>query len=159
MADSIGTRAIDHENDIFQRLNASFCGFAKINLNNLQTDNSSPFVLDEKNVKRLCKVFENEGCLRLDPEHHVPVVIARDVLAGAVERAGTRLEALHNPDRYTALQLAPHIKLRVLHGQHRLRAAEQHLSPAAGRWWIVDLYENGRPRSLYRGASNRSRSL
>lgn len=73
----------DIEETRFAERRSHFRGSARIHLQHFlfegQFDTSSPVFLDQKNVTRLEKLFDIEGCLRLDPEHRIPVIIS-DVL-------------------------------------------------------------------------------
>lgn len=96
--------------------------------------------LDTKNVARLVKTFEMEGCSRLDPDHHVPALISRIALSNAFPRVNSSGACKENFDDIPNIVVDE--PLVCLHGQHRLAAAAQFLEPE-DKWWIVDLYLDG----------------
>lgn len=94
--------------------------------------------LNRKNVERLIKVFQLEGCRRLDAENHVPGLIpnrALSILLESVTEGEVRLKA---SDKEPVWSDTPD-RLTYLHGRHRLEAAKRFL-PANEKWWVVDLY-------------------
>jgi Protein of unknown function (DUF3723) len=126
----------------FRRLRySSFLGTAKVYLQHLQIDTSNTFTLDEKNVKRILGIFEIQGCLRLDVENYVPVLISRGALEASFTESDVEPQDLYNYDDLKLLRFGEHVRLRVLHGRHRLRAA-QHFLQGDDRWWVVDLYDD-----------------
>ena len=125
---------------------SSFRGNAKIHLKHLQFDESKEVSLslhlDPKNVARLIKIFELEGCLRLEEEHRIPAIINDATLQQALISS-----SLTNADLLTTgvppeLQLPRSTRLNCLHGRHRIAAAQQILLPG-NKWWTVDLYTEG----------------
>lgn len=125
---------------------SSFRGSARIHLKHLLFEEpkgvSLSLHLDSKNVARLVKVFELEGCLRLEEEHRVPAVINEAILQEALSSS-----SLTNADLLTTgvppeLQLPQFTRLNCLHGRHRIAAAQQTLLPG-NKWWTVDLYTEG----------------
>lgn len=92
--------------------------------------------LNQKNVKRLIKVFELEGCRRLDSENHVPALIsnrALSILLEFVTEGEVRLKA-SDKQPVSSDNLGG---LTYLHGRHRLEAAKSFL-PANEKWWVVE---------------------
>lgn len=129
----------ENEQRLFERKRAHFKGSAKVPINLLQSDAPSSFTIDAKNVTRLKEVFKLEGCQRLDPDHHIPATIRNESLRRALQDAGIEHHMLMDSDD------PPPIKpegLKVLHGRHRLKAAQAFLYPNE-QWWIVDLYDDG----------------
>ncbi len=125
---------------------SSFRGSARIHLKHLLFEEpkgmSLTLHLDPKNVARLVKVFELEGCLRLEEEHRVPAIINEAILQEALSSS-----SLTNADLLTTgvppeLQLSQFTRLNCLHGKHRIAAAQQTLLPG-NKWWTVDLYSEG----------------
>ena len=63
-------------------------GRAKLNILNLDFELehvSGGRTVDQKNVERLIKVFTPEGCLPLEPEHRVPILIECDRLLTSLQ--------------------------------------------------------------------------
>ena len=128
------------EVDHFALRRQLFRGSAKIRLDCLffEDDPYGEFV-DPKNVTRLIQIFELEGCLRLDIEHHIPVLIEQDLLEECIAQTLIDPAKLLNGDIVPELELPPNTKLNCLHGRHRIAAARKFLLPV-DRWWTVDLY-------------------
>jgi hypothetical protein len=118
-------------------------GTAKVYINQIVAHPSISRGLDPKNVDRLCKIFSCDRCRRLDVRNHVTAVVARQHLETALASAGVSTIALmtNPPDRYPLLGF-PVGQVQCLHGQHRLKAAEE-LLPPSDQWWTVDLYLDG----------------
>ncbi|KAI9799076.1 MAG: hypothetical protein M1833_004270 [Piccolia ochrophora] len=126
-----------------------FRGSAKVKLKHIHFEEDhvpGARQLDVKNVARLKKVFELEGCMRLDEEHHVPAVIEESVLSHALNGrdSPTTLLGLTEPPQ---LSFPAEIRLRCLHGKHRIHAAKEHLLPG-DQWWVVDLYVADLPQGV-----------
>ena len=121
----------------------AYVGKAKVALLDLVFDTSEVNAarpLDHRNVARLVKVFQLEGCLRLEPEHHIPALIQKSTLDDslhALDLNPALLTTYGEPFRLTVDK-----PLLCLHGRHRLAAAKEHLSPE-DKWWVVDLYLDG----------------
>ena len=111
----------------------TFCGSVKIPLDKIcheeLPNNTRQF--NEKNVTTLLGFFRSEGCLRLDPEHHVPALVSRSAVPQGVTPGG-------EPPRFD-----PEYPVVCLHGRHRLEAARKFLVGNEDRWWVVDLYSRG----------------
>ena len=129
-----------------QRLNTKrehFLGSAKIFLEHLHFQkDKGEYNLDQKNVARLQKVFELEGCLRLNPEHHVPVLIDLETLEQSLDQSQIRRGELFTSVIPPELILPRNHVVLCLHGRHRIAAA-RNLLLASDRWWTVDLYSQG----------------
>ena len=126
-------------------------GCARIHINQLDfIDSETAPPLDEKNIARLVKVFDLEGCQREDPANFVPALISSEVLRRALALSSVTETNLVDPRELPLIVLASTDRATVLHGRHRLRAAQQHLSHDA-RWWTIELYDLG--ESLPIGAS------
>lgn len=121
----------------------SFRGTAKIDFVHLQFEDCFR-QLDLKNVSRLVKVFEKEGCARLKPENRVPAIIPDEVLKVALQKNGLALDLNRSPFHtdHPKVSFSADLRIQCLHGQHRIRAAEKYL-PKADRWWVVDLFSSG----------------
>lgn len=121
-----------------------FRGRAKVSLDRLHYDGiSMRGTVDEKHINHLVKVFQAEGCSRLhDPNHYVPVIISRTDLEDAAAATNLRVLDLMQDRPPYFLNIREGTRIRVLHGEHRLRAAEKFLEPTE-RWWTVVLYTTG----------------
>lgn len=121
-----------------------FQGTAKVSLDEIQFDSQISRQLDQRNVNRLCNIFQEEGCQNLAVAHRVPVIVARHHLVAALQRANVSARALLiNPESEMPYLRLPQGQLRGLHGRHRIAAGLEVLLSSADRWWAVDLYLNG----------------
>jgi len=118
---------------IFREKSRAFCGSYKIQLGKLQPEGLpyNPRQLDKNNVSRLVNVFQNEGCLRRQPENHVPALISRACLATVPRKKEADLQVLELNNAVV-----------YLHGRHRIEAAQK-VFLGSERWWMVDLYSDG----------------
>ncbi|KAH2727859.1 hypothetical protein KXV31_004273, partial [Aspergillus fumigatus] len=130
----------DTELQLTRERNLKYKGTAKVYINQIVAHPSISRGLDPKNVERLCKVFSRDRCRRLDVRNHVTAVVSRQHLEMALASAGVSTVALmtNPPDQYPLLDF-PVGQVQCLHGQHRLKAAEE-LLPPSDQWWTVDLY-------------------
>ena len=119
-------------------------GTAKVNISQIALHPSLSQHLDQKNVERLCEIFDKEGCRRLNPHNHVSAVVSRQHLHNALQAARVSANEMmtNQPNLYPHLQFSTG-QVECLHGQHRLKAGEEHLSPI-DQWWAVDLYLDGK---------------
>ena len=62
-------------------------GTAKVNISQIALHPSLSQHLDQKNVERLCEIFDKEGCRRLNPHNHVSAVVSRQHLHNALRAA------------------------------------------------------------------------
>jgi len=135
--------ALELEREIFNNKSANYRGAARIHLTNLDLEfPDRKRTLDEKNVNRLVRNFEFEGCLRLEAEHYVPALIDDETLIAALRESGLEQAALLKFSEPPELPLPDGLKLKVLEGQHRLMAGSRFLLPGE-RDWVVDLYSAG----------------
>ncbi|KAL5335653.1 hypothetical protein BJX70DRAFT_390567 [Aspergillus crustosus] len=130
----------DAELQLTRERSLKYRGTAKIYINQIVPHPSISRELDPKNVERLCGVFSRERCRRLDIRNHVTGVVSRRHLDLALRSAGVSSTSLmtNPPDQHPLLEF-PVGQVRCLHGQHRLKAAEE-LLPPSEQWWTVDLY-------------------
>ena len=108
----------------------AFCRPYRISLRNLQPEDESSIScqLDTKNVARLIKIFELEGCLRLEPTHYIPALTSRQHFASI-------------PSNITAEPPThlPHEPLIYFQGRYRIEAAWKFFHSSEW-WWVVDLF-------------------
>ncbi|KAF7136920.1 hypothetical protein CNMCM5793_006582 [Aspergillus hiratsukae] len=112
-----GSLLTDTELQLTRERSLKYKGTAKVYINQIVAHPSISRGLDPKNVDRLCEIFSRDRCRRLDVRNHVTAVVSRQHLEMALASAG----------------------VQCLHGQHRLKAAEE-LLPPSDQWWTVDLY-------------------
>lgn len=117
-------------------LREKFLGCARISLEQLLITSARPE--DERNTDRLVTIFK-DSCERDDQAHFLPAIIESSVLYQALHYSGLDAAQLraHPPP---VLKLPDGVKLRCLHGLHRVLAARQVLAPK-DHWWNVELYE------------------
>lgn len=133
----------DAEVQLTRERSLKYQGTAKIYINQIVPHPSISRELDPKNVVRLCDVFSRDRCRRLDIRNHVTGIVSRRHLDLALRSAGVSSTSLmtNPPDQFPLLEF-PAGQVRCLHGQHRLKAAEE-LLPPSEQWWTVDLYLEG----------------
>ena len=134
-----GPMFTDIEVQLARERREKYRGTAKINLDQIVVHCE----IDPKNVQRLSRVFEKEGCRRLDIRNHVTALVSELHLEAALKSAKVDAPMLMTvlPDEYPLLQFLPG-QVRCLHGHHRLKAGERILAPGE-QWWTVDLYLDG----------------
>jgi len=123
--------------------NRAYKGRAKVQIRWLSFDDwvRGTRPLDPKNVARLVKIFNLEGCFRREPEHYVPALISPKALDVALTQANCNAgELFAVTEEPVSLELSN--SLICLHGRHRLEAAKQYLD-TEDKWWVVDLYSDG----------------
>ncbi|KAL2808642.1 hypothetical protein BJX63DRAFT_424458 [Aspergillus granulosus] len=119
-------------------------GRAKVYLKDLQYQGiSARGKVDAKHVDRLVNVFQSEGCSRLHvPENAVPAIVSSSDLDEALSYSGLRRLSLMQDGEPPFLYFPAERRISVLHGEHRLRAADQFFKSSEERWWVVTLYSN-----------------
>jgi hypothetical protein len=133
-----------------------FRGTARVRLQCLHFGDQCSRELDRKIVQSLKDTFKIEGCLRLEPRHHIPALIDQQTLELAIKSSpGVSAAALlDNPKELPPeLKIALNCSLECLHGRHRLQAAKEILPPK-DKWWTVDLYLAGMYISQHLAFSN-----
>lgn len=144
----------DYEQDISKDKASNLRGKARVMIAALKHTPESMRDLDNTNVERLKDIFTMEGCRRDAPERHVPVVISMDDVTRAIALTGSTEvsldKLLDNPKELPPLlKFPPGVHIQCLTGKHRIQAAKECTTlPASERWWIVDLYLEGRIFSL-----------
>jgi hypothetical protein len=131
-----------------------FRGTARVRLQRLHFGDQCSRELDRKIVESLKDTFEIEGCLRLEPSHHIPALIDRQTLELAIKSSpGVSAAALLDNPKKLPPELKLNCSLECLHGRHRLQAAREILLPK-DKWWTVDLYLTGMYTSQHFAFSN-----
>ena len=124
-----------NENPLGQRTNTLalqrlqyYQGCAIIRLQHLRfegNDVTGTRDIAEKNVERLLRMFEIEGCGNLEPEHRVCATIEKDTLRRALEKSNITREALLDPTKQPYLILEGGDLMTCIYGKHRLKAGER----------------------------------
>jgi hypothetical protein len=133
-------RKLAEEHDRF------FLGSARVDMDALQFVEPCFREFDEKNLERLLDAYEREGCFRMESGYHIPATIDQQALSSALVAAHSSTDALlcRDSSRWPKLTFPREFRLHCLHGRHRIEAGRRYLS-SYDRWWIVDLYANGKP--------------
>ncbi|CAG7986688.1 unnamed protein product [Penicillium salamii] len=79
----------------------------------------------EKNVKKLLKTFEIEGCSNLKPKYRVSIIIEQKVLRRALAKSNLIREALLDPTNQSNLILEEEDLIICIYGKHCLKASER----------------------------------
>ncbi|KAI9768256.1 MAG: hypothetical protein M1840_005086 [Geoglossum simile] len=130
---------------ILQDKQAYFCGNAKVGLNHLNFDTTQS-LFNQSNVSRLVKIFKDEDCLRLEPDHYIPAVIDMSQLENALRQSQvSQADLLRSFQTEPPKLLFPNgFTLTCLRGQHRIAAAREFLPPGEyHQWWTVEIYKKG----------------
>jgi hypothetical protein len=121
-------------------------GVARVPLHTL--DFNHPLALgkhreaSEQNIQRLERIFERNGCLRLQEENVINAVVHDEGLSSLLLSHALTAEQLR---RVTWARDAPVLNLgnlKCLSGLHRIEAAKRHLDEN-DKWWIVRLFSDG----------------
>lgn len=91
---------------------------------------------DPKNVGRLAKIFNSEGCDRMNPRHFIPGNVQEEVLQASLRYSGITLHDLRSTER-RHLRFPPGCHVECLHGKHRVAALRK---TKHEKWWTVELY-------------------
>jgi hypothetical protein len=144
MRGDIQYHATEQERKLAEDREENFRGTACVSLRKLIFKPEYSRDVDKKNVERLKRIFARQGCLRLSPSNHVPAIINEQDLKVALQYSRKTLDDLLNSsqDAPPKLTLPPNYKLECLHGQHRILAALETLTPKE-EWWTVDFYLSG----------------
>ena len=128
------------ENDSLREKSKAYCGTVKIPLYLLKHEGpeQNPRQLNAKNVNRLLRIFELEGCLRLETENHIPALVSQEMLIYLLSTVQGEEAKLKKWNEHL-LFFQPFEALTILHGRHRLEAARKFLR-YHDKWWVVDLF-------------------
>jgi hypothetical protein len=143
-------KAALQDESIHNERNKQYLGTARIDLSCLQAFIEDDFRpnqprddrSEKMRVKRLVRIFAFEGCLRLEPEHHVDALISQSELNEALKLSSKTPDDLRSKGIPPKLDFRPSKQLKCLNGRHRLKAAKKVLEKGDD-WWVVDLYSNG----------------
>lgn len=91
------------------------------------------------NVARLVKIFERNGCMRLQEENVVHAVIRDEVLASALLEHHLTHEEFRDLHWAQDAPLLNISEVQCLSGLHRIEAAREHLDDN-DKWWTVRLF-------------------
>src|SRR5437773_7840139 len=117
-------------------------GTAIVRFEYLHFGSQCPRELDRENVESLKDTFMKQGCLRLEPKHHIPALIDQQALDLAIKssRAVSLDTLLNNPKAVPPeLKMPPNYSLECIQGLHWVEAGKEILPPK-DKWWTVDLY-------------------
>lgn len=130
------------ESDVlsFREKSTFFLGRAKVQISNLDFDRVVQ-IHEKRHVEKLVDVFREEGCHRLDPWNHVPVIVSRTLLSQSLQTSGVSHDDLMKEGEPAALEFS--VDLPLLHGRRRLLAAEAE-DCLWNKWWVVEMYSDGR---------------
>jgi len=132
--------SVRRECNISHARHLTFREFARVSLDDLSFGHDSARSIDERNVFRLRKIFEIEGCQRSDGHNFID--------ATAAGNAATSFEPEQLPlfkipaDNWCTVPLLKLGAIACLNGQHRIEAAKRYLAPN-DRWWIVRIFVDG----------------
>ena len=124
-----------------------YVGLARVNLNSLSFDlalHHAHRERSEKAVARLLRIYELEGCRRLDHCNYISGNVSASSLNQALQSSAVQRGQLPERGDRTIPRLNIN-KVDCLHGLHRILAAERFLTEEDDRWWTVRLYEGWYP--------------
>lgn len=105
-----------------------FKGRAKVRLSNLNLTNTNTRTTREEHIQTLVEKFQSEGCIRLNPDNYIKVLIPNDFPYTLGDNIASDDEILDLP---------AHVQINVLQGKHRVLAADRVIWD---KWWIADFY-------------------
>lgn len=109
-------------------------GSARVRLDCLSFDNGfSHLINDGRNSIRLERVLEIQGCLRVNRDYHVPVLVNAADWGHRIRFSET------GNGRFPELVVPLDTVLRAMNHESLISAARKWLSPQ-NRWWVVDVY-------------------
>ncbi|KAL3468695.1 hypothetical protein BJX99DRAFT_265928, partial [Aspergillus californicus] len=109
-------------------------GSARVRLDCLSFDNGfSHLINDGRNSIRLERILEIQGCLRINRDYHVPVLVNAADWGHRIRFSETGNGRL--PELVVPLDTV----LRAMNHESLISAARKWLSPQ-NRWWVVDVY-------------------
>lgn len=141
-----------YESSLAAEREEKFRGTAKVDLNDLTFAHPPIRKYSAKNEEWLLSAFQTDGCSPLLVDHHIPAVIDHASLQDAISISNTSSNTLlsKHSHYWPKLTFKQGFKLLCLQGRHRVGAARKHLEEGY-RWWIVDLYSDGKMKASPRG--------
>ncbi|KAJ6123317.1 hypothetical protein N7512_005782 [Penicillium capsulatum] len=123
---------------------SSYHGRAKVMLGHFDlSDTSGTRTTREEHINSLVRVFESEGCMRSSPDNYVKVIVERNLLQQFLTGQGLSEAHLHGELQF--LDFPSDFRLTLLHGKHRLLAAERFLWD---KWWVAEFYSEDLPQDV-----------
>ncbi|KAF3484322.1 uncharacterized protein GIQ15_03646 [Arthroderma uncinatum] len=129
---------------LFLEKASHYVGRAKIDLRHFcfKRNLSEVRTISDKQVENLVNGFWHYGCYRLKPDNYVQALISSDVLQHVLATQRLERQDLLGDAEPRDLELPVDAFVEVLHGRHRLLAAECFLWD---KWWVADLYVDNLP--------------
>jgi hypothetical protein len=134
------------DDNLAQARHEGYLGIARVNLDALNFQHTlareKHREVSAPNVLRLEKIFERNGCLRLQEENVIDAIVDQDNLSSALADVGLsndNLRSLRWPQDAPLVHLE---KVKCLSGLHRVQAAHRYLDEN-DKWWTVRLYRHG----------------
>jgi hypothetical protein len=121
-------------------------GIARVRLASLQFQH--PLVVEKhreessQNVRRLQRIFEKDGCFRLQDENAINAVVEEGHLDAALRVANLTAGALRELHLARDAPFLNISTVKCLTGLHRIRAADQFLDEN-DKWWVVRFFSCG----------------
>jgi hypothetical protein len=91
------------------------------------------------NIARLVRIFEQNGCLRLQEEHVINAIVRDEDLLIALSQERLEQKEFQNLQWAQDAPLLDLTPVYCLSGLHRVEAARRFL-PENDQWWIVRLF-------------------
>jgi hypothetical protein len=139
--------------DLAEVKSRCYLGIARVPLTSLNFQHAlvqnKHRAISPSNVWRLEKIFERNGCWRLQEENVINAVVQDDDLAMALSQstiAGHELRSLQWAQDAPSLALSD---VQCLSGLHRIEAANRYLDEN-DKWWIVRLFSYGTRRAPFK---------
>lgn len=111
-----------------------FQGSARVRLDCISFDHGFGHLMnDGRNAIRLERILELQGCLRINRDYHVPVLVRAADWGHRIRFSET--SSGHLPELVVPLDTALH----AMTHESLISAARKWLSPQ-NRWWVVDVY-------------------
>jgi hypothetical protein len=130
--------------------NNLFRGTARVRFQNLRFIHVHDRKRDNENLQKdLKKRYKTQGCLRLEPKHHIPALIDQRQLDDAIRMSEIvdQKSLLDNPKPLPPeLKFPADVSIECLQGRLRVETAKEFLA-RQDWWWTVDLYLKGKPIS------------
>ena len=150
MQSSLQSRIEREEQSLEAYREERYQGSARVRLDCLSFDNGFSHLMDDgRNSIRLERILEIQGCLRINRDYHVPVLVNAADWGHRIRFSDTGNGRL--PELVVPLDTVLH----AMDHESLISAARKWLS-AQNRWWVVDVYvedQGGCLRDVRRQAS------